>query len=33
MRKLVIAVGGSSGAIYSKVLFDRLKAIPDQCKP
>ncbi len=30
MRKLVIAVGGSSGAIYTKVLFDRLKAMPDQ---
>ncbi|HFA51789.1 MAG TPA: UbiX family flavin prenyltransferase [Bacteroidetes bacterium] len=30
MRKMVIAVGGSSGAIYAKVLFDRLVGISDQ---
>lgn len=30
MRKLVIAVGGSSGSIYAKVLFDRLQQIREQ---
>jgi len=30
MRKIVIGVGGSSGAIYAKVLFDRLQAMSDQ---
>ena len=29
-RKIVIGVGGSSGAIYTKVLFDRLLQIKDQ---
>ncbi len=30
MHKLVIAVGGSSGAIYAKVLFDKLVALKAQ---
>ncbi len=30
MRKIVIGVGGSSGAIYAKVLFDRLQQLGDQ---
>ncbi len=30
MRKIVIAVGGSSGSIYAKVLFDRLLQVKDQ---
>jgi len=30
MRKLVIGVGGSSGAIYTKVLFDRLSSLRSQ---
>lgn len=30
MRKIVLAIGGSSGAIYAKVLMDRLKALQDQ---
>jgi flavin prenyltransferase len=30
MRKLVIAVGGSSGSIYAKVLFDRLRQLQVQ---
>lgn len=29
-KKIVIAVGGSSGSIYAKVLFDRLQQIADQ---
>lgn len=29
-RKIVVAVGGSSGSIYAKVLFDRLQLIADQ---
>ncbi|PHN01447.1 UbiX family flavin prenyltransferase [Flavilitoribacter nigricans] len=29
-KKIVIAVGGSSGSIYAKVLFDRLQRIADQ---
>lgn len=29
-RKIVVAVGGSSGSIYAKVLFDRLKSIRPQ---
>ena len=29
-KKVVIAVGGSSGAIYAKVLLDKLAAMPDQ---
>ena len=30
MRKLVVAVGGSSGSIYAKVLFDRLVELKTQ---
>ncbi len=30
MRKIVVAVGGSSGAIYAKVLLDKLHALQDQ---
>ena len=30
MKKLVVAVGGSSGALYAKVLFDKLQAMQDQ---
>ena len=30
MRKIAIGVGGASGAIYAKVLFDRLLQIKDQ---
>ncbi len=30
MRKIVIAVGGSSGSIYAKVLFDRLLQLKEQ---
>lgn len=30
MRKIVVAVGGSSGSIYAKVLFDRLQKLNDQ---
>lgn len=30
MKKIVVAVGGSSGSIYAKVLFDRLVALNDQ---
>ena len=30
MKKVVVAVGGSSGAIYAKVLFDRLVQLQDQ---
>lgn len=30
MKKLVIAVGGSSGAIYTKVLLDKLVTLQDQ---
>ena len=30
MHKIVVAVGGSSGSIYAKVLFDRLLSIKDQ---
>lgn len=29
-KKVVIAVGGSSGSIYAKVLFDRLMRLQDQ---
>lgn len=29
-HKVVVAVGGSSGAIYAKVLFDRLQALREQ---
>lgn len=29
-KKIVLAVGGSSGSIYAKVLFDRLQQIRDQ---
>lgn len=29
-KKIVIAVGGSSGSIYAKVLFDRLEKLADQ---
>lgn len=31
MKKVVVAVGGSSGSIYAKVLFDRLKELKSQC--
>lgn len=30
MKKIVVAVGGSSGSIYAKVLFDRLKNLRSQ---
>lgn len=30
MKKVVVAVGGSSGSIYAKVLFDRLMALKEQ---
>ncbi len=30
MKKVVVAVGGSSGSIYAKVLFDRLKQLKSQ---
>lgn len=30
MQKIVVAVGGSSGAIYAKVLFDRLASLRNQ---
>ncbi len=30
MKKIVVAVGGSSGAIYAKVLLDRLLQLSDQ---
>ncbi len=30
MHKIVVAVGGSSGAIYAKVLFDKLAALQAQ---
>ena len=30
MKKLIVAVGGSSGAIYTKVLFDRLMQLQGQ---
>ena len=30
MKKIVVAVGGSSGSIYAKVLFDRLLMLKDQ---
>ncbi len=29
-KKVVLAIGGSSGSIYAKVLMDRLKEIPEQ---
>ena len=29
-KKIVVAVGGSSGSIYAKVLFDRLQQLADQ---
>jgi flavin prenyltransferase len=29
-KKIVIAIGGSSGSIYAKVLLDKLKALSDQ---
>jgi 4-hydroxy-3-polyprenylbenzoate decarboxylase len=29
-RKIVVAIGGSSGSIYAKVLFDRLLQLSDQ---
>jgi flavin prenyltransferase len=32
MHKIVLAVGGSSGAIYAKVLMDRLLGLRDQWK-
>lgn len=30
MRKIVVAIGGSSGAIYAKVLLDKLHLLQDQ---
>ena len=30
MKKIVVAVGGSSGSIYAKVLFDKLALLKDQ---
>ena len=30
MRKIVLALGGSSGSLYAKVLMDRLAGLPDQ---
>ena len=30
MKKIVVAVGGSSGSIYAKVLLDKLKLLNDQ---
>ncbi len=30
MKKIVIAIGGSSGSIYAKVLFDRLIGLSEQ---
>lgn len=30
MKKLIVAVGGASGAIYAKVLFDRLLSLKNQ---
>ena len=31
MHKLVVAITGSSGAIYAKVLLDKLAAVSNQC--
>jgi 4-hydroxy-3-polyprenylbenzoate decarboxylase len=30
MKKIVVAIGGSSGSIYAKVLLDKLKSAQDQ---
>ena len=30
MKKIVVAVGGSSGSIYAKVLFDKLRLLNEQ---
>ena len=30
MKKLIVAVGGASGSIYAKVLFDRLQTLQNQ---
>lgn len=30
MHKVIVGLGGSSGAIYGRLLLDRLKSIPDQ---
>ena len=32
MKKVVVAVGGSSGAIYTKILLDKLVQLQDQIK-
>lgn len=32
MQKLVIAIGGASGAVYAKRILDRLTTIKDQCE-
>lgn len=32
MKKIVVAIGGSSGSIYAKVLLDRLLKLNDQCR-
>lgn len=29
-RRIIIAVGGASGSIYTRILFDRLKTLADQ---
>jgi 4-hydroxy-3-polyprenylbenzoate decarboxylase len=31
LPKLVVAIGGSSGSLYAKVLLDRLESMRDQC--
>ena len=32
MKKVVVAIGGASGAIYAKVLLDKLTALSDQIR-
>ena len=32
MKKIVAAIGGSSGSVYDKVLFDRLLELKSQCQ-
>lgn len=32
MHKLIVAIGGSSGSIYARLLLDRLAEMPDQCE-
>jgi 4-hydroxy-3-polyprenylbenzoate decarboxylase len=31
-KKIIVAIGGSSGSIYAKVLLDRLEQMSDQCE-